>query len=130
MSSEFKRVFSNAPWEAKVGYCRAIRAGNIIAVTGTTSISTDGQVVGTNDPYMQAKHCLELTERAITDLGASRTNIIRTRLFVTNIKLWQEFGRAHGEFFEGCPPTTSMIEVKGLIDPHMLIEIEADAVIA
>jgi isochorismate pyruvate lyase len=103
--------------------------GNIIAVTGTTSLNENGEVFAPGDAYAQARRCLEIVERAILPLGADRKNIIRTRMFVTDISLWQEFGRAHGEFFEGCPPATTMVEVKALIDPRMLIEIEADAVI-
>ena len=123
------RTFSGAPWESKVGYCRAIRMGNIIAATGTTSLEENGRIHSPDNAYAQAKRCLEIIEHAITPLGAKRNNIIRTRMFVTDIKRWEEFGRAHGEFFEGCPPATTMVEVKGLIDPRMLIEIEADAVI-
>jgi enamine deaminase RidA (YjgF/YER057c/UK114 family) len=124
----FKRVFTGAPWEKKVGYCRAIRAGNVIAVTGTTSLGDDGSVHSSGDHYAQTKRCLEIVERAIKELGADRKNIIRTRLFVTDISKWQDYGRAHGEFFADHPPATSMIEVKALIDPKMLVEIEADAV--
>jgi isochorismate pyruvate lyase len=122
------RTFSDAPWESKVGYCRAIRMGSSIAVTGTVSLNERGEIHAPNDGYAQAKRCLETIEKAITPLGASRRNIIRTRMFVTNIKRWEEFGRAHSEFFADYPPATSMIEVKGLIDPEIMIEIEADAV--
>ncbi len=120
---------SGAPWEKVVGYCRAIRMGNIIAVTGTASVSDDGRIFAVGKPYEQAKRCLEIIEKAIQPLGAIREDIIRTRIFVTDISKWQEFGRAHGEFFVNHPPATSMIEVKSLIDPDMLIEIEADAII-
>lgn len=126
---EIQRVFSGAPWEPKVGYCRAIRMGNIIAVTGTVSLDKNGELHGIDDAYAQAKRCLEIIENAIQSLGGERRNIIRTRMFVTDIKRWREFGRAHGEFFADCPPATTMVEVKSLIDPRMLIEIEADAVI-
>lgn len=124
-----QRTFSGAPWELKVGYCRAIRMGNTIAVTGTTSLDEHGKLHASGDAYAQAKRCLEIIERAIKPFGADRREIIRTRMFVTDIKRWEEFGRAHSEFFEGYPPATTMIEVRGLIDPGMLIEIEADAVI-
>jgi enamine deaminase RidA (YjgF/YER057c/UK114 family) len=123
-----KRVFTGAPWEKKVGYCRAIRRGDIVAVTGTVSIEADGKVHAPGDAYAQAKRALEIIERAIVSLGARREDIIRTRMFVTDISKWQDFGQAHGEFFENCPPATTMVEVKALIDPQMLIEIEADAV--
>src|SRR6266849_2008207 len=118
---EFQRAFSKAPWEPKVGYCRALRAGQHIYVTGTAPVHEPG------DAYAQARRCLELIERAMGKLGADRTRIVRTRMFVTDISRWQEYGRAHGEFFAACPPTTTMVEVKALIDPAMLIEIEADA---
>lgn len=126
---ETKRTFTGAPWEKKVGYCRAIRMGNIIAVTGTTSLTEDGKVHAPSDGYAQAQRCLEIIEEAIKPLGGRRSNIIRTRMFVTDISLWEKFGKAHGEFFADHPPATSMIEIKALIDPNMLIEIEADAVV-
>jgi isochorismate pyruvate lyase len=128
---EFSRVFSQAPWEGKVGYCRALRVGQHIYVTGTAPVDESGNGVhAEGDAYGQARRCLELIERALKKIGADRTRIVRTRMFVTDISRWQEFGRAHGEFFAGCPPTTTMVEVKALIDPRMLIEIEADAVAA
>ena len=128
---EFSRVFSQASWEPKVGYCRALRAGQHIYVTGTAPIDESGTGVhAEGDGYAQARRCLELIERALTKLGADRTRIVRTRMFVTDISRWQEYGRAHGEFFAGHPPTTTMVEVKALIDRRMLIEIEADAVAA
>jgi isochorismate pyruvate lyase len=126
---EFSRAFSNAPWEAKVGYCRALRAGQHIYVTGTAPIDETGNGVhAPGDAYAQARRCLELIEAALRKLGADRSSIVRTRMFVTDISRWQEYGRAHGEFFAACPPATTMVEVKALIDPRMLIEIEADAV--
>jgi enamine deaminase RidA (YjgF/YER057c/UK114 family) len=127
--TEFKRVFSKAIWEEKVGYCRALRAGNAIYVTGTAPIDDSGSGVhAPGDAYAQARRCLELIERALTQLGASRKNIVRTRLFVTQISRWSEYGRAHAEFFGEDKPATTMVEVKSLIDPEMLVEIEADAV--
>lgn len=124
-----RRTFTGAPWESKVGYCRAIRRGGIIAVTGTVSLDARGELHAPGDPYGQTKRCLEIIEAAIQKLGAKREDILRTRIFVTDISLWQDFGRAHGEFFKDCPPATSMVEVKSLIDPRMLVEIEADAVL-
>ncbi len=129
-SGKVKRTFSGASWEPKIGYCRAIRMGNLIAVTGTVSLNEAGELHAEGDAYGQAKRCLEIIDRAIEPLGAGRKNIIRTRMFVTNISRWEDFGRAHGEFFADGPPATSMIEVKSLIDPRMLIEIEADAVVS
>jgi enamine deaminase RidA (YjgF/YER057c/UK114 family) len=127
---EFSRAFSHAPWEVKVGYCRALRAGQQIYVTGTAPIDESGSGVhAPGDAYRQARRCLELIERALAKLGAKRAHIVRTRMFVTDISRWQEYGRAHGEFFADCPPTTTMVEVKALISPEMLIEIEADAVV-
>jgi enamine deaminase RidA (YjgF/YER057c/UK114 family) len=131
VTMEFSRAFSKAPWESKVGYCRALRAGQHIYVTGTAPIDESGEGVhAAGDAYAQARRCLELIEAALRKLGADRTSIVRTRMFVTDISRWKEYGRAHGEFFASCPPTTTMVEVKALIDPRMLIEIEADAVAA
>ncbi len=122
------RTFSGAPWESQVGYCRALRIGAQIYVTGTASVGDDGAVHAPGDGYAQAHRCLEIIERALSDLGADRSCVVRTRMFVTDIDRWSEFGRAHQEFFDGAPPATTMVEVRRLIDPEMLIEIEADAV--
>jgi isochorismate pyruvate lyase len=123
------RTFSGAAWESKVS-CRAIRMGNHIAISGTTSVDTDGIVCAPDNAYLQTIKCLEIIEQSLKsfELGLDRTCIIRTRMFVTDISRWEEYGKAHGEFFKECPPATSMIEVKALIDPKLLIEIEADAV--
>jgi enamine deaminase RidA (YjgF/YER057c/UK114 family) len=123
------RTYSNAPWEEKVGYCRAIRSGNHIAVTGTASVAEDGRVFAPGQPYEQARRCLLIIAKALEDLGADTKDVIRTRMFVTDISQWKEFGRAHGEFFAAHPPATSMVEVPRLIEPEMLIEIEADALV-
>lgn len=126
----FERVFSNAPWEGKVGYCRALKAGNQIYVTGTAPVNEAGNGVhAPGDAYAQARRCLELIERALGQFGATRRNIVRTRMFVTDISQWAEHGRAHAEFFRDDKPATTMVEVRALIDPAMLIEIEADAVV-
>lgn len=127
---ETKRTFTGVPWEKKVGYCRAIRMGTTVAVTGTVALDDSGEAHAPGDAYAQAKRCLEIIERAIEPLGANRKNIIRTRFFVTDIKRWEEYGQAHGEFFADCPPATTMVEVKALIDSRFLIEIEADAVVS
>jgi len=125
----FQRVFSKAVWEEKVGYCRALKAGTNIFVTGTAPVDESGRGVhAPGDGYAQAKRCLELIERALVQLGVSRKNVVRTRMFVTDISRWAEYGRAHAEFFGADKPTTTMVEVKALIDPKMLIEIEVDAV--
>jgi isochorismate pyruvate lyase len=127
---KFERTFSGAPWEKSVGYCRALKAGNHIFVTGTAPVAEGGGVFAPGDAYAQAKRCLEIVERALGDLGADLAAVVRTRMFVTDISLWEEFGRAHGEFFGEHPPATTMVEVRGLIEDGMLIEIEADAVVA
>jgi enamine deaminase RidA (YjgF/YER057c/UK114 family) len=127
---EFRRTYSGALWESSVGYCRALRAGAHIYVTGTAPVDEDGSVFAPGDGYAQAKRCLEIIERALGDLDADLSRVVRTRMFVTDISRWQEFGRAHAEAFADHPPATTMVEVKRLIDPEMLIEIEADAVCA
>ncbi len=124
----FRRAYSGAPWEDEVGYCRALRAGDLVFVTGTAPVNEDGSVHAPGDAYAQAARSLEIIERALEDLGADRTWIVRTRLFVTDATRWREYGRAHREFFVEHRPATTMVEVRGLIDPAMLIEIEADAV--
>jgi enamine deaminase RidA (YjgF/YER057c/UK114 family) len=126
---EFRRVQSGAPWEAEVGYCRALRAGDHIYVTGTTSIAEDGSVFEPGNGYAQAMRCLEIIETALRKLDARRSDIVRTRMFVSDISRWADYGRAHREFFGEHRPTTTMVEVKALINPAMLIEIEADAVV-
>lgn len=124
----FQRVYSGAPWEAKVGYCRGVRAGRHVYLTGTAPVADGGGVHAPGDAYEQARRCLEIIERALQGLGATMADVVRTRMFVTDISRWEEFGRAHGECFAAHPPATTMVEVRSLIDPAMLIEIEADAV--
>jgi enamine deaminase RidA (YjgF/YER057c/UK114 family) len=125
---EFQRTFSGAPWEGRVGYCRALRAGDHIYVTGTAPIDAQGNCYAPGDAYAQTQRCLEIIARALQDLGAGLPWVVRTRLFVTDIRRWEEYGRAHREAFVGNPPATSMVQVSSLIDPAMLVEIEADAV--
>lgn len=128
--SDFQRVYSRAVWETRVGYCRAVRAGDLVFVTGTAPVDESGAGVhAPGDAQAQAARCLELIERALAQFGADRTRIARTRMFVTDIARWEEFGRAHAAFFGEHRPATTMVEVKALIDPRMLIEIEADAVL-
>ena len=124
----FQRVHTGTKWEKQVGYCRAVRAGNQVYVTGTAPIDADGSGFAPGDGYGQARRCLELIENALKDLGAAMSDVVRTRMFVTDIAHWEAFGRAHREFFKDHPPATTMVEVKSLIDPAMLIEIEVDAV--
>jgi len=126
---EFQRVFTNTPWEGQVGYCRALRAGDRIFVTGCAPVSGDGGVHAPGDAYAQAARCLEIIREALAGLGATLGDVTRTRMFVTDIERWEEYGRAHAEAFGEHPPTTTMVEVRRLIDPRMLIEIEADAVV-
>lgn len=123
------RCYSGAPWEGEVGYCRAVRAGGHVYVSGTAPIAEGGGVVAPGDAYAQAPRCLEIIERALKNLGGERAAIVRTRMFVTDISRWAEFGRAHREFFGRGVPAATMVEVRRLVDPDMLIEIEADAVI-
>ena len=124
-----KRVFSGAPWEKKVGYCRALRKGNLIFVTGTAAVDENGKTFEPGNAYAQARRCFFIIEQALRELGADLSSVVRTRMFVTDISRWEEYGRAHGEVFRDFLPTTSMVEVKSLIDPDMLIEIEADAMV-
>ena len=121
-----RRVSSAAPWEAVVGYSRAVAAGDNVWVTGCTSIS-DGKVVHTGDPYAQTMQAIRNIGWALEQFGASLEDVVRTRMFVTDISRWQEFGRAHGEAFGAILPATSMVEVSALIDPRMLVEVEAVA---
>jgi enamine deaminase RidA (YjgF/YER057c/UK114 family) len=129
MTSSRRRTFTGAPWEAEVGYCRAVRSGDTIVVTGTAPVGDDGQVVAPGDAYAQAKRCFVLIERALADLDAALHHVVRTRMFVTDISRWRDVGRAHKEAFGDAPPATTMVEVRALIDPDMLIEIEADALV-
>ena len=122
-------VSTGGPWEAKIGYSRAVRAGQIIHVSGTTAMTPSG-LVGKDDPHAQALQALKTIERALTQAGASLADVVRTRMYLVNIDHWQEVGRAHGEVFGGIKPATTMVEVKRLIDPDMLVEIEAEAIVS
>ncbi len=125
----FQRVFSGAPWEGEVGYCRALKAGNHVFVTGTAPVDPDGGVHAPGDPYRQTLRCLEIIRDALKELGVGMDRVVRTRMFCTDIALWESFGKGHHEFFEDYPPATTLVEVRSLIHPDMLIEIEAEAVV-
>lgn len=127
-TDERLNIRSGAPWEPLVGYSRAVRVGQIIAVSGTAAVGPDGQIVGEGDAYAQARRCIEVIGEALEQAGATLKDVVRTRMFVTDIDRWPEIARAHLEAFGDAPPATSMIEVTRLIDAAMLVEIEADAV--
>jgi len=121
---------SGTKWEDIVGYSRAVKMGNTIEVTGTVAVDEFNMLVGKNNAYAQTKFIIEKIEQILHKAGASLEDVVRTRMFVTDIKRWEEYGKAHGEFFKDIKPCTSLIEVKGLIAPEYLIEIEATAILA
>jgi len=127
--AEKKLVFSGAKWEPLVAYCRAVRVGQHIAVSGSAPVDADGELFAAGDPYLQARRCIEIIAAALDEAGASLEHVVRTRMFVTDISLWEEFARAHQEAFAEITPATSMVEVSRLIGDGMLIEIEADAIV-
>lgn len=129
MADEPLRIHSGAPWEAEAGYCRAIRRGTVIAVSGTTAVGEGGGIVGEGDAYAQAARCIAIIEAALARAGASLSDVVRTRMYVTDISQWRDVARAHAEAFGANPPATSMVGVNALIDPRLLVEIEADAVV-
>jgi enamine deaminase RidA (YjgF/YER057c/UK114 family) len=122
-------ISSGAKWEDIIGYSRAVRVGNVIEVAGTTAVDESGNLVGADNPYEQTKFIIMKIERALLSAGASLKDIVRTRIFTTDISRWEEIGRAHGEFFREIKPASTMVEVKSLIDPELLVEIEASVIL-
>lgn len=126
-TSGVTRLRTDAQWAATVGYCRALRVGHRILVSGTAPVNPDGSTHAPGDPYRQMVRCLEIISEALEALGGSVNQVIRTRIYVTDVEKWEAVGRAHGEVFAGAPPVTTLVEVKGLVDPEMMVEVEAEA---
>lgn len=124
-----EKYSSGSKWEDLVGYSRAVKVGNIIEVAGTTAVDAEGNVLGLDDAYAQTRFILEKIQKTLLNAGASMDDVVRTRMYVTNIDRWEEIGKAHGAFFREIKPAATMVEVKRLIDPRLLVEIEVTAII-
>ena len=122
-------VYSGSPYEAQIGFSRAVRSGSFIAVAGTAPIAPDGSTVCPGDAGGQTRRCLEIIEKAVTEAGGKLSDLIRTRIFITDMSFWEEVGRVHGEYFRDIRPASTLVEVKGLARPDWLVEIEAEGLI-
>ena len=125
-----QNISSGTSWEETVGYSRAVRVGNIVEVAGTTAVDENGQVIGAGDPYEQTRYVFTKIEKALKEAGATMKDVVRTRTFVTDIKEWEAIGKAHGEYFREIKPAATMVEVRALIEPELLVEIEVTAILS
>ena len=123
------RYSSGTVWESQVGYCRAVKAGSFVYISGTAPAAEGGGTFAPHDAYAQTKRCLEIIEQALGQFGADRSHVVRTRLFVTDMGRWAEYARGHQEMFGDCPPASTMVEIQGLVNDDMTIEIEVDAIV-